>query len=154
MVGVQRFDRAPAARAALTGSTPRGLGSRADDDSGRMGASLATLFVTSAPGARIWAPNCATKPISRTPPFGAWYASHSDSMLNQLRPDTAPATEQAPTGSKACMAACCGVRIAKDGGSAESPEGERRDRGGFAGVDGAFPLGEQRACRALLESAK
>ena len=92
-------------------------------------------------GTELWATETG---LGRTPALrGAWYASVSDSMFNQLR-----TRYRARYGANPYRLASLGydsvllaVRIAKNWRLGRPfPERELRDPVGFAGVDGAVPL--------------
>jgi hypothetical protein len=146
LVGMQSFDRGTAGlRAAVSRLNAQGAYDAVlIGDSGRMGASLAPLLRPGAPGARIlgtelWATDA---DLGRTAALrGAWYASPSDTMFNQLRTRYRTRYGASPyrLASLGYDGVLLAVRIAKDWRLGRVfPEGELRDRGGFAGVDGAF----------------
>jgi ABC-type branched-subunit amino acid transport system substrate-binding protein len=127
-------------------------------DSGRVGAAAAPLLRASPSGeARIlgtelWSTDA---DLGGTPALrGAWYAGPSDTMFNQLR-----SRYRARYGGNPYRLASLGydsvllaLRVAKDWRVGRPfPEGELRDRRGFAGVDGAFRFGADNIAQRSLE---
>jgi ABC-type branched-subunit amino acid transport system substrate-binding protein len=127
-------------------------------DGGRSAAAAAPLLKTGASagirllGTELWATETA---LGRTPALrGAWYASVSDSMFNQLR-----TRYRARYGANPYRLASLGydsvlltVRIAKNWRLGRPfPERELRDPVGFAGVDGAFRFSSEGVAERSLE---
>jgi ABC-type branched-subunit amino acid transport system substrate-binding protein len=127
-------------------------------DGGRGAAAAAPLVKSgSAAGARLlgtelWATESG---LGRTPSLrGAWYASVSDTMFNQLR-----TRYRARYGTNPYRLASLGydavlltVRIAKGWRLGRAfPERELRDPGGFAGVDGPFRFASSGIAERSLE---
>jgi branched-chain amino acid transport system substrate-binding protein len=159
LIGIQSFDRGTAGlRAAITRLNAQGTYDAVlIGDSGRIAVSAAPLLRPGAAGARIlgtelWATDAG---LGRTAALrGAWYASPAETMFNQLR-----TRYRARYGASPYRLASLGydgvllaVRIAKDWRLGRAfPEGELRDRGGFAGVDGAFRFGASGIAERSLE---
>jgi ABC-type branched-subunit amino acid transport system substrate-binding protein len=127
-------------------------------DSGRVGAAAAPLLRASPSGAarilgtELWSTEA---DLGSTPALrGAWYAGPSDTMFNQLR-----SRYRARYGGNPYRLASLGydsvllaLRVAKDWRVGRPfPEGELRDRRGFAGVDGAFRFGADNIAERSLE---
>jgi ABC-type branched-subunit amino acid transport system substrate-binding protein len=160
LVGMQSFDREPASiRAAVTRvSAQGGYDAILVADSGRIAALVAPAIRRGASpdahilGTELWA---AEGDLGRNPALrGAWYASASDTMFNQLR-----ARYRARYGSNPYRLSSLGydsvllaVRIARDWRIGRPfPERALRDPGGFAGVDGAFRFGPDGIAERSLE---
>jgi outer membrane PBP1 activator LpoA protein len=160
LVGSQSYDRGPGA---LRTAISRLNGAGGYDailiaDGGRISALAAPLIRGgSSPTARLlgtelWATE---SDLGRTPALrGAYYASVSDAMFNQLRARYrgrygANPYRLASLGYDAVLLA---VRIAKDWRVGRAfPEAMLRDPGGFAGVDGAFRFGRDGVAERSLE---
>jgi branched-chain amino acid transport system substrate-binding protein len=113
-------------------------------DSGRVAAAAAPILRPAGSGlhllgTELWSTEDG---LGRTPALrGAWYASVSDSMFNQLRTRyrTRYGANPYRLASLGYDAVLLAVRIGKDWRIGRPfPEGELRDKQGFAGVDGAF----------------
>jgi ABC-type branched-subunit amino acid transport system substrate-binding protein len=114
-------------------------------DSGRVAAAAAPILRAGAAasprllGTELWSTEDG---LGRTAAMrGAWYASVSDTMFNQLRGRYRTRFGANPyrLASLGYDAVLLAVRIGKDWRIGRPfPEGDLRDRGGFAGVDGAF----------------
>lgn len=147
LVAMQSYGAGPASLRTAAGRL-HGLG-RYDAiliaDGGRAAAAAAPLLKTGASagvrllGTELWATETG---LGRTPALrGAWYASVSDTMFNQLR-----TRYRARYGANPYRLASLGydavlltVRIAKNWRLGRAfPERELRDPVGFAGVDGPF----------------
>jgi branched-chain amino acid transport system substrate-binding protein len=159
LVGMQTFDRGAAGlRAAITRLNAQGgYDAVLIGDSGRIGASAAPILAGAAGGPRIlgtelWSTDA---DLGRTAALrGAWYASPSDGMFNQLRTRYRARYGANPyrLASLGYDAVLLAVRIGKDWRLGRLfPEGELRDRGGFAGVDGAFRFGANGIAERSLE---
>lgn len=158
--GVQTFDSAPGAlRTAivrLSGVGP--LDAVLIADSGRVAAAGAPILKTGAQanvrilGTELWATDSA---LGRTPALrGAWYASVSDTMFNQLRTRYRARYGTTPyrLASLGYDSVLLAVRIAKDWRLGRPfPERALRDPGGFAGIDGAFRFGGDGVAQRSLE---
>jgi branched-chain amino acid transport system substrate-binding protein len=160
LVGSQSYDRGPGA---LRTAISRLNGAGGYDailiaDGGRISALAAPLIRGgSSPTARLlgtelWATE---SDLGRTPALrGAYYASVSDAMFNQLRARYrgrygANPYRLASLGYDAVLLA---VRIGKDWRVGRAfPEAMLRDPGGFAGVDGAFRFGRDGVAERSLE---
>jgi hypothetical protein len=123
------------------------------------GAAAAAPLLRAAPsgGARIlgtelWS---ADPDLGRTPALrGAWYAGPSDAMFNQLRDRYRARYGGNPyrLASLGYDAVLLALRVAKGWQVGRPfPEGELRDPGGFAGVDGAFRFGRDNVAERALE---
>ena len=127
-------------------------------DGGRIAASAAPLLKATPSGAarilgtELWA---ADADLGKTAALrGAWFASPSDTMFDQLR-----IRYRARYGASPYRLASLGydsvllaLRVARDWRPGRPfPEGELRDRGGFAGVDGAFRFGPNGVAQRSLE---
>jgi branched-chain amino acid transport system substrate-binding protein len=160
LVGSQSYDRGPGAlRTALTRlNGAGGYDAILVADGGRIAAAAAPLIRGGAsPGARIlgtelWSTESS---LGRTPGLrGAYYASVSDTMFNQLR-----TRYRARYGANPYRLASLGydsvlltVRIAKDWRVGRAfPEAMLRDPEGFVGVDGAFRFGRNGVAERALE---
>jgi ABC-type branched-subunit amino acid transport system substrate-binding protein len=115
-------------------------------DSGRVAAAAAPILRPAGAsaglrllGTELWSTEDG---LGRTPALrGAWYASVSDTMFNQLRTRyrTRYGANPYRLASLGYDAVLLAVRIGKNWRIGRPfPEGELRDRQGFAGVDGAF----------------
>ena len=147
MVGMQEYDRTSAGmRAAVSRLNEQG---RYDAvliaDSGRNAAAVAT-FVRAGPsraarllGTELWGAESALPTYA--PLRGAWFASPSDAMFNQLRTRYRARYGKAPfrLSSLGYDAVLLAVRIAGEWPLHRPfPERALLDPGGFSGVDGAF----------------
>lgn len=142
LVGMQSYDRAAASlRAAVTRVSAQGAyDAILIADSGRIAALAAPILRGSKiMGTELWATE---GDLGRTPSLrGAWYATASDNLFNQLR-----GRYRARYGTNPYRLASLGydsvllaVRIGKDWRVGRAfPERMLRDPGGFVGVDGAF----------------
>jgi ABC-type branched-subunit amino acid transport system substrate-binding protein len=147
LVSMQTYDGGPAAvRTAVSRLYSQGGYDAVLIADGGRGAAAAAPILKSGANARVrllgtelWATETG---LGRTPALrGAWYASVSDSMFNQLR-----TRYRARYGANPYRLASLGydsvlltVRIAKNWRLGRPfPERELRDPTGFAGVDGAF----------------
>jgi ABC-type branched-subunit amino acid transport system substrate-binding protein len=147
LVAMQTYDAGPAGLRTAIGRLHAmgGYDAVLIADGGRSAAAAAPLLRTGASagmrllGTELWATETG---LGRTPALrGAWYASVSDTMFNQLR-----TRYRARYGANPYRLASLGydsvlltVRIAKNWRLGRPfPERELRDSGGFAGVDGAF----------------
>jgi ABC-type branched-subunit amino acid transport system substrate-binding protein len=149
LVGLQEFDRDAASIRAAVGRLNGQGGYEAVliADSGRTASLAVPAIRADRPDARIlgtelWATEAT---LGKSPALrGAWYASVSDTMFNQLR-----TRYRARYGTNPYRLASLGydsvllaVRVAKDWRIGRPfPERALRDPGGFAGVDGAFRFG-------------
>jgi ABC-type branched-subunit amino acid transport system substrate-binding protein len=160
LVGVQSFTGGAAGlRAALTRLNAAGrYEAILIGDSGRIAAAAAPM-VRSGPGAgarilgtELWA---SENNLGRTAALrGAWYASVSDGMFDQLRSRYRTRFGANPyrLASLGYDAVLLAVRIAKDWRIGRNfPEGQLRDPTGFAGVDGAFRFGPDGIAERSLE---
>jgi len=160
LVGTQSFDRGPGSmRTAVTRLNALGsYDAVLVADSGRTAASAAPLVRGgSSPAARIlgtelWATesNLGATAALR----GAWYASTSDTMFNQLRSRYRARYGAGPfrLASLGYDAVLLAVRVAKEWRFGRPfPERELRDDAGFAGVDGAFRFGANNVVERALE---
>jgi ABC-type branched-subunit amino acid transport system substrate-binding protein len=160
LVGTQSYDRGPGAlRTAIARLNTLGVYDAVlVADGGRIAAAAAPLIRAGASGSarilgtELWSTE---SDLGRTAGLrGAWYASVSDAMFNQLR-----SRYRARYGANPYRLASLGydavllaVRIGKDWRIGRGfPEGELRDRGGFAGVDGAFRFGASGVAERSLE---
>lgn len=142
LVGMQSYDRdAASLRAAVTRVSAQGAyDAILVADSGRIAALAAPMLRgTKILGTELWATE---GDLGRTPSLrGAWYATASDVLFNQLR-----TRYRARYGTNPYRLASLGydsvllaVRIGKDWRIGRAfPERLLRDPGGFVGVDGAF----------------
>jgi branched-chain amino acid transport system substrate-binding protein len=142
LVGMQGYDRdAASLRAAVTRVSAQGAyDAILIADSGRIAAVAAPMLRgTKIMGTELWGTE---GDLGRTPSLrGAWYATASDVMFNQLR-----TRYRARYGANPYRLASLGydsvllaVRIGKDWRVGRAfPERLLRDPGGFVGVDGAF----------------
>lgn len=147
LVGSQSYDRGPGALRTAIGrmNASGGYDAILIADGGRIAAAAAPLIRAGAsPGARIlgtelWATE---SDLGRTPGLrGSWYASVSETMFNQLRGRYRARYGVNPyrLASLGYDAGLLAVRIGKDWRIGRPfPEGELRNPGGFAGVDGPF----------------
>ena len=147
LVGTETFERGVAGiRNAVTRLNGRGaLDAVVIGDSGRTAAVAAPYLRSSgaAPlrilGTELWANDA---DLGKTAALrGAWYAAPSDGMFNQLRTRYRAryGTNPYRLASLGYDAVLLAIRSAKDWRlGRQFPQGELRDRGGFAGVDGAF----------------
>ena len=127
-------------------------------DGGRIAASAAPILKATPSGAarilgtELWA---ADADLAKTPGLrGAWFASPSDTMFNQLRTRYRARYGAYPyrLASLGYDAVLLALRVARDWRPGRPfPEGELRDRGGFAGVDGAFRFGPDGIAERSLE---
>jgi branched-chain amino acid transport system substrate-binding protein len=160
LVGMQTFDRAPGSlRAAVTRVGAQGAYDAVlIADSGRSAAAAAPVVrAGSSPSAHIlgtelWATETG---LGKTAALrGAWYASVSDTMFNQLRTRYRAryGTNPYRLASLGYDAVLLAVRAAKDWRLGRPfPERQLRDPGGFAGVDGAFRFGASGVAERSLE---
>jgi ABC-type branched-subunit amino acid transport system substrate-binding protein len=160
LIGMQVFDRGVAGlRSAIVKLNAQGSWDAVlIADSGRIAAEAAPALrngpsaTARIMGTELWS----TEPdLGRTAGLrGAWYASPSDTMFNQLR-----TRYRARYGSNPYRLASLGydaVLLAVRVGNGwrfgrPFPEGELRDRTGFTGVDGAFRFGASGVAERALE---
>ncbi|MDB5692178.1 MAG: penicillin-binding protein activator [Alphaproteobacteria bacterium] len=142
LIGMQSFDRdAASIRAAITRISAQGAyDAILVADSGRIAALGAPMIRgPKILGTELWATE---GDLGRTLALrGAWYASASDAMFNQLRTRYRARYGTSPyrLASLGYDAVLLAVRIGKDWRVGRPfPERALRDPGGFAGVDGAF----------------
>lgn len=160
LVGMQTFDRGPGSmRTAVTrlnAFAPYDAVLVADN--GRTAGSAAPLIrAGAAPSARLlgtelWATE--TNLGATASLRGAWYASASDTMFNQLRTRYRARYGGNPfrLASLGYDAVLLAVRVAKDWRIGRIfPARALRDEGGFAGVDGAFRFGGNGVVERALE---
>jgi len=160
LVGTRSYDRGPGAlRTAISSLNMMGAYDAVlVADGGRIAAAAAPLIRAGASGAarilgtELWSTE---SDLGRTAGLrGAWYASVSDAMFNQLR-----SRYRARYGANPYRLASLGydsvllaIRIGKDWRIGRPfPEGMLRDAGGFAGVDGAFRFGRDGVAERSLE---
>ncbi|HEY0412837.1 MAG TPA: penicillin-binding protein activator [Allosphingosinicella sp.] len=159
LVGMQNFDRDAASIRAAAGrlNAQGGYDAVLVADSGRTAALAAPALRAGSPAARIlgtelWATEAA---LGKMPGLrGAWYASVSDTMFNQLRTRYRAryGTNPYRLASLGYDAVLLAVRVAKDWRIGRAfPERALRDQGGFAGVDGAFRFGPNGIAERSLE---
>jgi branched-chain amino acid transport system substrate-binding protein len=160
LIGMQTFDRGAAGlRSAISRlGAQGGYDAILIGDGGRIAASAAPIIAAGAGegvrilGTELWSTD---SDLGRTAALrGAWYASPSDNMFNQLRTRYRARYGASPyrLASLGYDAVLLAVRIAKDWRPGRTfPEGELRDRGGFAGVDGAFRFGPNGIAERSLE---
>jgi branched-chain amino acid transport system substrate-binding protein len=160
LVGMQTFDRGPGSmRTAVTrlnAFAPYDAVLVAD--SGRTAGSAAPLIRAGASpsakllGTELWATE--TNLGATASLRGAWYASASDTMFNQLRTRYRARYGANPfrLASLGYDAVLLAVRVAKDWRIGRIfPARALRDEGGFAGVDGAFRFGSNGVVERALE---
>jgi hypothetical protein len=152
---MQTYDRGVASlRAAITRVSAQGAyDAILIADSGRIAALAAPLI--HGPkifGTELWATD---GDLGRTPALrGAWYASASDVMFDQLRTRYRARYGTSPyrLASLGYDAVLLAERIGKDWRIGRPfPERLLRDPGGFAGVDGAFRFGGGNVAERALE---
>lgn len=157
--GVQAFRPGSVAiRSAITRlGAPDGYEAVLIADSGRSAALVAPLLRAVAPDARIMGTELwsAEPDLWRTPALrGAWYASPSDTMFNQLRTRYRARYGANPyrLASLGYDAVLLALRVAGGWPAGRPfPEGELRRRAGFAGIDGAFRFGPDGIAERALE---
>jgi hypothetical protein len=160
LVGIQTFDRGAAGlRSAIAGlNTMGGYDAVLVGDSGRIGAAAAPILRSGAGasarslGTERWA---AQGDLGRTPALrGAWYASPSDALFEQMRGRYAARYGSNPyrLASLGYDAVLLTLRVARDWQPGRSfPEAALRDRAGFPGLDGAFRFGPDGVAERALE---
>jgi len=160
MVAMQNYDRNPKSLATAVAALGKGQAYDAVliADGGRIAVAAAPLIRKgTSPDARILGTELwnADNLIANSPALrGAWYASVSDSLYNQL------ATKYRARYGKASFrlsslgydAVLLSVRIAGDWKVGDPfPIRKLEDKGGFAGVDGAFRFGGDHVAERALE---
>ncbi|HEY0112077.1 MAG TPA: penicillin-binding protein activator [Allosphingosinicella sp.] len=145
LVGVQSFDRGPASlRTAALRLLAAGPDAVLIADAGRTASAAAPLLKPAGKGPRLlgtelWA---AEPDLGQTAALrGAWYASVSDNMFNQLRGRYRARYGSNPyrLSSLGYDAVLLAVRLAKGWKPGRPfPQDDLRDREGFTGIDGAF----------------
>ncbi|HEX5182524.1 MAG TPA: penicillin-binding protein activator [Allosphingosinicella sp.] len=142
LVGMQSYDRdATSLRAAITRVSAQGAyDAILVADSGRIAALAAPMLRgTRILGTELWGTE---GDLGRTPALrGAWYATASDVMFDQLRTryHARYGTNPYRLASLGYDSVLLAIRIAKDWRVGRAfPERLLRDPGGFVGVDGAF----------------
>jgi hypothetical protein len=127
-------------------------------DAGRT-AALAAPLLKAAPyagtrllGTELWAAETA---LGRTPALrGAWYATVSDTLFNQVRTKyrTRYGANPYRLASLGYDAVLLAVRTAKEWRPGRAfPEGQLRDREGFIGIDGPFRFDSRGVAQRSLE---
>jgi ABC-type branched-subunit amino acid transport system substrate-binding protein len=160
LVGFELFDRGPGAlRTAISRLHGRGTAQAVlIADAGRT-AALAAPLLKAAPyagtrllGTELWA---AETTLGRTPALrGAWYATVSDTLFNQVRTKyrTRYGANPYRLASLGYDAVLLAVRTAKEWRPGRAfPEGQLRDREGFIGIDGPFRFDSSGVAQRSLE---
>jgi len=160
VVALQSFDRS---RNGLSAAITR-MGAASDyeavliADAPRIANQAVPLLRKSGPaearilGTELWSTEAAL--ATMTPLHGAWYASVSDGLYNQLAQKYRARYGQAPyrIASMGYDAVLLVSRIAQDWRVGQPfPARRLRDDGGFTGIDGAFRFGEDGVAERALE---
>lgn len=160
VVTLQTYDRAPGSIAAAVTRMARNSPYQAvllADGAAGAAAAVPLLRRGGAAGARVlgtelW--NTDSSIAAKPALNGAWFASVSDGLYRQYAAKYRARFEAAPyrLSSLGYDAVLLTVRIARDWAiGADFPEDRLRDRGGFAGIDGAFRFGRDNIAERALE---
>ena len=126
-------------------------------DVGRIAVQAAPLIRKANPGAQMLGPDLwsTDRTINAAPPLaGAWYASFSDGLYDQLSAKFRARYGRAPyrLASLGYDAVLLTVRVAADWKPGDRfPVGKLVDAGGFSGIDGAFRFGRDGVADRALE---